>query len=510
MAQTTRREELAELAFEVIDECRTELMMAFRYLNTALWRMPFRPDATIERLGTDGTSIAFSPEAVAERFVLDPNETVRDLLHLVLHCVFRHPFDISQRTEDAWEIACDAVVEGVALEIAGDRWPCARDAEQREALEGITRLSGSLSPILMYRALEAALLGEGAEDAPPPRTVLAWGAVLRRDSHALWARPEGRPDKVEADACGDDDPQPTSEGDASEDYGRTGAASGDEGGSQALNAAPQEASAACPQPASSDRDYQVGSDEERNRAEEAWREIAEEVEAELASSGQGIGSQAGALAVNLGLATRKPVDYADFLRRFATTTEVLKINDDEFDYVPYTFGLTLYGNMPLVEPLEYQEDKRIRDFVIAIDTSGSCADVLVQRFVERTSEILRETEGFARETNVYIVQCDARVQRVDRITSLFDLDRYGEQFQAYGGGGTDFRPVFDYVDRLVDDGKLSDLRGLIYFTDGEGTYPKQMPSYDVAFVFVDDEPRLRRVPPWAMKVVIDSDAVREL
>lgn len=39
--------------------------------------------------------------------------------------------------------------------------------------------------------------------------------------------------------------------------------------------------------------------------------------------------------------------------------------------------------MLLIEPLEYKEDKVIKDFVIAIDTSGSCAGELVKKFLNK-------------------------------------------------------------------------------------------------------------------------------
>ena len=46
--------------------------------------------------------------------------------------------------------------------------------------------------------------------------------------------------------------------------------------------------------------------------------------------------------------------------------EVMRINDDEFDYVFYTYGMKLFPEkrMPLIEPLEYKDVKRIREFVI--------------------------------------------------------------------------------------------------------------------------------------------------
>jgi predicted metal-dependent peptidase len=46
-----------------------------------------------------------------------------------------------------------------------------------------------------------------------------------------------------------------------------------------------------------------------------------------------------------------------------------------------------------------------------------------------------------------------------------------------GGGGTDFRPVFEYVESLNEDFKF-----LIYFTDGEGSFPDHEPVIDTLWV----------------------------
>ena len=55
-----------------------------------------------------------------------------------------------------------------------------------------------------------------------------------------------------------------------------------------------------------------------------------------------------------------------------------------------------------------------------------------------------------------------------------------------GLGGTDFRPVFDYVETLRQSGSLTALKGLIYFTDGEGAFPEKKPPYDTVFAFVGE------------------------
>ena len=71
--------------------------------------------------------------------------------------------------------------------------------------------------------------------------------------------------------------------------------------------------------------------------------------------------------------------------------------------------------------------------------------------------------------------------------------------------GTDFRPAYAYVIHLCSDYKFSNLRGLLYFTDGMGTYPARRPGYDTAFLFLGERFDDANVPPWAMKVVLDEE-----
>lgn len=81
-------------------------------------------------------------------------------------------------------------------------------------------------------------------------------------------------------------------------------------------------------------------------------------------------------------------DYRKFLRKFAFPREEIQLDEDSFDYIFYNFGMEQYGNLPLIEPLEYKEVNRLEELVIAIDTSGSCSKELVRRFLGETYQIL--------------------------------------------------------------------------------------------------------------------------
>ena len=83
-----------------------------------------------------------------------------------------------------------------------------------------------------------------------------------------------------------------------------------------------------------------------------------------------------------------------------------------------------------------------------------------------------------------------------------------DDFTLKGNGGTDFRPVFDYVDKLLAEQAFYRLKGLLYFTDGHGEYPKRCPHYDTAFVFMQDDYTDAQVPPWAMKLIVDRNDLR--
>jgi predicted metal-dependent peptidase len=163
--------------------------------------------------------------------------------------------------------------------------------------------------------------------------------------------------------------------------------------------------------------------------------------------------------------------------------------------------------MPLIEPLEYKEVKRIKEFVIAIDTSGSTSGELVQTFLQKTYNILKSTESFFTKINLHIIQCDADIQEDAKITSQEEFDNYIKTMKIRGLGGTDFKPVFTYVDELIKNKEFSNLKGLIYFTDGFGDFPCRKPDYETAFVFIDDDCNNYDVPPWAIKLILKPDEI---
>ncbi len=253
--------------------------------------------------------------------------------------------------------------------------------------------------------------------------------------------------------------------------------------------------------------------QQSQRQDQKWRDLSEKTETSMETVLAGQSTGGGTVLEQVKAAVRDDVDYRAFLRRFAVPREVLAVDGDAFDYVFYTYGLRLYGNMPLVEPPETREEKRIEDFVIAVDTSMSTSGELVRQFLACTYAILRSAGTFTRKVNIRILQCDDQIRSDRIIRDLEELKGYMENFQLAGGSATDFRPVFDHVEKLREAGAFTSLRGLLYFTDGMGIYPQKRPPYETAFVLLEEPPLSVKIPPWAIRLVLDlpglERAVRE-
>ncbi len=240
--------------------------------------------------------------------------------------------------------------------------------------------------------------------------------------------------------------------------------------------------------------------EQSDRQDQKWGNLSERTQTGLETVMAGRSTGGEAVYEQVKVANREGVDYRDFLRRFAVPREVIGVDGDAFDYGFYSYGLRLYGNMPLIEPPETREEKRIQDFVIAVDTSLSTSGELVRAFLSATYSILSSTETFSTKVNIRIIQCDDQVRDDTVLHDLGQLADYMNNFRLTGGSATDFRPVFEHVARLRAAGELPGLRGLIYFTDGMGIYPQKRPPYETAFIMLGEPIIPVKIPPWAIRL----------
>ncbi len=531
-----RRAEEDRLAADILEECRVQLMLKFRFLDLALWRMSLQPVRAggAYPLATNGHIVALEALRVIARFNQSFNEVVRDYLHMVLHCIFRHPYNADHKDREAWNLTCDIIVESVAMDMCAGRFSSEDDTARKEALSKIRLMAGDMLPGKVYSLVHNMVQTPAGQQyrGLGRSTLNEWHALFERDEHAAWPAMgdtdnksvENVPEKYSEDESSNNEQAassieellnaeqlPESMREQMQDLESRGEDEGSEGGGEDNSA---EAELAAEQMSYSHEDQ--GADpmgnfqdnEEREDDAKEWEEISKQIAMNLDTFSKEWGEETNSFMQNLALVNRKQYDYSEFLRQFMVQNEEILVNPDEFDYVYYTYGIDLYGNMPLIEPLEYKETDRIRDFVIAIDTSESVKGDLVRRFVQHTFDILKSSQDYATDVNIHVIQSDSRLQEDMVIRDMRDVDALMERFKVRGFGGTDFRPVFDYVQGMRDSGKLTDMRGLIYFTDGLGTFPDAPPDFDAAFVFVEDEAReIPAVPPWAIKLVVKEETL---
>ena len=395
-----------------------------------------------------------------------------------------------------WNLACDMAVEGVINDLNLPMLTNAQAAGQVQVLQQIApRVNNLLTAEKLYTYLRMNPASE-TEFARLKR-------LFSPDNHALWYTPTARVAMAEEQAAGDNG----------------GGTSGTSQCGQPDDGQPDDGQPDDGQP--NDGQPNDGQQEEASTAQaqaalsallQDWQHIAEQMQTDLETFHKQRGDEAGGMMQNLRAVNREKYDYTAFLKKFAVLGEAMRINDDEFDYVFYSYGMQLFPEkrMPLIEPLEYKDVKRIREFVIAIDTSGSVMGEQVQAFLQKTYNILQSTESFFSRINVHIIQCDTDIQEDIKITSREEFDRYLQTMTIKGLGGTDFRPVFQRVDKMIRDGEFANLKGLIYFTDGYGLFPERMPAYKTAFVFVEDGCEIPEVPVWAMKLVLTREEVEEM
>lgn len=108
------------------------------------------------------------------------------------------------------------------------------------------------------------------------------------------------------------------------------------------------------------------------------------------------------------------------------------------------------------------------ELAIAIDSSGSVDEVLLSYFIAEVESIL-ETFG---SYTIDLMVCDDQIRSVKRFENGDDIT-----YVLSGGGGTDFRPVFELIDSWTAPPKL-----LLYFTDLDGIFPDFEPSYETLWI----------------------------
>lgn len=442
--------EIIKVASEVLNFSRQRTLVNMRFLEPAIRMLTESPSKCMRNrsygMGTDGKNLYYNPEYVLRAYQKEKGFVSRMYLHLVVHGIFRHFFVNPQIEQRKWDLACDMATEYIIESWKLDFADISVGADEKRELDRIRKNVGLMNAEKIYGYLKKTKESE----------IDRLEKIFRRDDHSFWY-PETKNRK---------DVIPVKSGQVSQN-----------------------------------REVMFSN----QKLEELWKQAAKKIQVDLETFMKSRSGETGDFLVNLKLANRKKQDYSAFLRKFNRLGERMKINEEEFDYNFYTYGMQLYGNMPLIEPLEYKDVRVVKTFVTVIDTSGSVEEEKLRRFLEKTYQILKSGQKSEDRVNFHLIQCDALVQKDVKITSEKELEQVMEDLTLYGRGGTDFRPAFEYIEELRKNGELTNLNGMLYFTDGMGVYPRKKPEYPVAFIY-DSEvlDKIPEVPAWAIRYLMDD------
>lgn len=197
------------------------------------------------------------------------------------------------------------------------------------------------------------------------------------------------------------------------------------------------------------------------------------VQAATAADAQG--KLPGSLKRFVGEITRTKVDWRAVLRRFMTDSA-----RDDYSYARLN---RRFASLGIYLPGLYSE--AMGEICAVIDTSGSISDEILSEFGAEIADIRSAT----RPTMTRLMYCDADVNHVDEFDQFDDF-----KVTFHGGGGTDFRPPFHWLQKRDLEPKV-----LVYLTDGYGPFPTKSPDYPVLWLMTTDV-----IPPWGEVVRIET------
>jgi predicted metal-dependent peptidase len=404
--------------------------------------------ASVPTMATNGKIICYNPAFVDS---LTSEELQGVLAHEVMHCALAHHCRRGKRDQGLWNQAADYAINPIVLK-NGLTLPA--DALVKPEYEGLS------AEDIYARLLQESGNGGGSKKQPPSQpsaggssntqsppqphgqTSAGGGNHPSQSSPNSASPPSLKPRSPQATAGKDDvaEPRPGGFGevlDATDDLG---------------NAA---------------------SEAELTRQANEWSIAAEQA----MRAAKACGHEAGNIERQLKEARESKQDWRAILREFIAATAPA-----DYRWCPPNRRFVASG---LYLPSLHREG--VGKIVIGVDTSGSVGDEELKQFAGEISAISDQAQPEA----IHVVYCDAVVNSTQEFGPSETIT-----LEPEGGGGTDFRPVFEWVE------KNHVLPAcLIYLTDLDCTkYPASAPNYPV--LWVTDS---RRIAPFGETIKIVAD-----
>lgn len=432
-------------ALDKMVKARAGLVLDHPFFATLALRLELREDPACATAWSDGRVLAFNPAYIE----VQPLERVKGMqCHEVLHLACSHHTRRGDRDPRLWNRACDYAINYI-LHDAGLELPDG-------FLDDPAHRGRSADTI--YESLLAEMdesrggAQSGAEqDAEPEEDM---------DAAAGGSRSLGGRDRAGSGGAPED----------SRSGLRPAHGSGGQSAGSGDNADPGQCGEVRDAPAQA---MGSASDGDGPDQEDEWRMAV----AQAARVAREAGNMPSAMERLLASALEPRLGWRELLRRFVTESA-----RNDFSWVRPNrrfihAGLYLPG-------LDNPELARI---AVAVDVSGSIGQEALESFAGELSCVLEEFD-----TELCVMTCDVNVTTSRRMTRQ-DLPL---RLSASGGGGTDFRPPFELIEK---EGEVP--ASLIYFTDMQCTRYPEEPGYPVLWVTAKEP---ESPPPFGEVVVMEQ------
>jgi len=394
---------------------RTRLILEKPFLGALVMHLPLKAadPKWCKTTATDARNFYFNPEYIG-RLTLEQTQFV--LAHEAMHCALSHFNRRNHRQKHRWDVACDYAVNMILDE---ERMRGPDNALMNAAYRGLT--AEEIYPVL--------------HEDPPEET---------QDMHLFDNDPS------EGGGEGEKSGEPQEQDDAVQGQGENpDQAEGDSGGKPDRQenkggGEPQETleSQAPPPPADPDK------------LDEQWK-------SHLAAAAQAA-RQAGKLSQSLMRLVDNLLSPQLPWRALLARYMMNAARDD------YSFQRTSRREGEALMPRLYSQSVNV---IVVLDTSGSVTHDELQEFLSEIDALKAQVRA-----DVTLHACDDKLAASGPWRyAMWESIHLPEEIS--GGGGTDFRPVFEWVAR---DQLNPDL--LVYFTDAEGPFPEREPAYPVAWL----------------------------
>jgi predicted metal-dependent peptidase len=428
---------------------RTALLLEHPFFGSLCLRMEPRPDPNCATAWTDGRTLAYNPVFVASL----RDEQVQGLMaHTVMHPACQHHVRRGRRDHALWNEACDHAINWILLDAGITLPPKYLD---NPAFHGLTA-----------DEIYARLHTHRSEENRPVRS-----EGDNESDEEIEAEEDESAEKASREGDGEDD---ASGGEADGEGGTDDGSAGDE---------PAEEGAEVFGDPGGSGEVRDGHDENDGGGggnpspDESW-ELAL---SQAAQAAREIGDLPGGLERLVNDVLTPTADWRELLSRY-----ICERARDDYSWTPPN---KRFLHLDVILPS--LSHRRLPEIVLAMDTSGSVTEPEMDRFAAELSAILEEFD-----TTVHVVYCDAAVggaQAFARADLPLDLN-------PVGGGGTDFRPVFQWVEQA---GLAPGC--LIYLTDLEcHAFPEREPDYPVLWARVGQGDR---TPPFGELIEITREGL---